>query len=158
MSANCSRRAFLEAGGCFAGILIAGGLPASLLAGPITEIEGTPAGAAERSYPLPASDSVSIDRTAQVILVRATGHVYAFALSCPHQNAAVKWVEKDHRFACTKHDSKYQPDGVYTSGRATRNLDRFPIRRAQDNVLIETSKVFQSDKDPGGWAAATVTV
>ena len=44
------------------------------------------------------------------------------ALSCPHQNNAVKWVAKDHCFQCTKHDSQYQPDGVYTSGRATRNL------------------------------------
>lgn len=63
------------------------------------------------------------------------------SLVCPHEHAAVRWVDKEHRFQCTKHDSRYQPDGLYTSGRATRNLDR-----------------FQSDKDPSGWAAAVVAV
>ena len=61
---------------------------------------------------------------------RRTVGVYAFALACPHENAAVKWVAKEQRFQCTRHDSRYTPEGQYTSGRATRNLDRFPIRRA----------------------------
>jgi len=47
---------------------------------------------------------------------------------------------------------------MYVAGRATRNLDRFPIRRAADTVVIETSRVFQSDKDPAGWNAAMVMV
>jgi nitrite reductase/ring-hydroxylating ferredoxin subunit len=91
-------------------------------------------------------------------LVRASGHVYAFALSCPHQNAALKWVVRDNRFACTKHDSIYQVDGVHTSGRATRNMDRYPIRREGGSLHVDIAQVFQSDKDPAGWAAATVTV
>jgi nitrite reductase/ring-hydroxylating ferredoxin subunit len=87
---------------------------------------------------------VNIDRDAQVILVRASGKVFAFALSCPHQNAAVKWVAKDRRFQCTKHDSRYQPDGAYTEGHATRNLDRFPIRREADAVIVSLDAVFRS--------------
>ena len=159
MPHSSSRRSFLQlTGGCFAASLMASGLPASVLAAPVLEIEGRASGAVERAYPLPAADSVNIDRLAQVIVVRAEGHVFAFALSCPHQNAAVKWVEKERRFQCTKHDSKYQPDGTYTSGRSTRNMDRFPIRRLQDGLMIDTSRVFQSDKDPAGWAAATVPV
>jgi nitrite reductase/ring-hydroxylating ferredoxin subunit len=157
MSDTCSRRGFLQVtGGCFAASLAAAGVPAAALAAPIRDLDALFVTGAERTYPLPPGDSVSIDRAAQVILVRAANRVYAFALSCPHQNAAVKWVEKANRFQCTKHDSKYQPDGVYLSGRATRNLDRFPIRRDQDTVVIETSRVFHSDKDPAGWAGAVV--
>lgn len=156
MSADrCSRRAFLNCSGGFALGLASLGLPAELLASPRFDLEGFASGR-DVTYPAPAADSVSIDRTNQIILVRADGHLYAFALSCPHQNAAVKWVDKDHRFQCTKHDSRYQPDGVYTSGRATRNLDRFPIRREGASVIVDASRVFQSDKDQVGWAAATV--
>ena len=159
MSVECTRRAFLQVtGGCMAGVLAAAGVPAALAAAPLGEMVPLATMPTERTYPLPPGDSVNIDRVAQVILVRAQNHVYAMALACPHQNAAVKWVEKDHRFACTKHDSKYQPDGAHISGRATRNLDRFPIRRADQTVVIETSRVFQSDKDPAGWDAAAVTI
>jgi Rieske Fe-S protein len=114
--------------------------------------------AGERRYPIPASDSVNVDQAAQLIVVRATGHVYVFALSCPHQNNAVKWVAKDRRFQCTKHDSRYTPDGTYTSGRATRNLDRYVIRRDGDTIVVDLHKWVQSDKDAAGWAAATITL
>ena len=112
----------------------------------------------EKRYPMPAADGVSIDKDNDVIIARASGHVYAFALSCPHQNAAVRWVDKNTRFECTKHDSKYQADGVHTTGRATRNMDRFPIRRDGATIHVDTSKVFQSDKDSAGWNAASVPV
>jgi Rieske Fe-S protein len=67
-------------------------------------------------------------------------------------------VAKDHRFQCTKHDSKYQPDGTYTSGRATRNLDRFAIRRDGPSVVVDLDKTFHSDTDAAGWTAAAVTL
>ena len=124
---------------------------------PVAEIESAGSGH-ERRYPVPASEGVSIDRGAQVILVRATTKVFAFALACPHQNAAVKWVAKDRRFQCTKHDSQYTPDGTYTTGHATRNLDRFPIRRNGESVVVDLSQVFQSDQHAAAWTAATLAV
>jgi nitrite reductase/ring-hydroxylating ferredoxin subunit len=161
MSDDCrdhSRRAFLQTGGCLALTLAASGvLPRHLLAQPIGTATGSGSGA-ERSYPVPAADGVSIDHDAQVILVRSQGKAFAFALSCPHQNAAVKWLENDHRFQCTKHDSKYQPDGVYTAGRATRNMDRFGIRRDAGTLIVELDRLFHSDTDAAGWAAATVAL
>ena len=81
-----------------------------------------------------------------------------FALACPHENNAVKWVAEDHRFQCTKHDSRYQPDGVHTAGRATRNMDRFEVRRDGDSVVMDLHRWFQSDKDPAGWVAAAIAV
>jgi Rieske Fe-S protein len=112
----------------------------------------------ERRYPIPPSDSVNVDQAAQLIVVRADNHVYVFALSCPHQNNVVKWIAKDHRFQCTKHDSRYTPNGTYTSGRATRNLDRYVIRRDGDSVVVDLHKWIQSDKDAAGWTAATIAV
>jgi Rieske Fe-S protein len=152
-----SRREFLQGAGCFAGALAAIGLSKEALAAPVTIIDSNQAGA-DKTYPIPATDGVSIDRPAQVILVRSAGHVYAFALSCPHQNAAVKWVPKHNQFECTKHDSHYQADGVHVSGRATRNMDRLPIKKEGNTVRVDTAHAFQSDKDAAGWAAAAVTV
>ncbi len=152
------RREFLQTAGCFGlaiGIL---GLSSSVAdALPVFMTEGVQSGG-ETRYPIPPVDSVNVDRTASVIVARAQGHVYVFALSCPHENNVVKWLPKDHRFQCTKHDSRYQPDGVHTSGRATRNMDRYVIRRDGDSVLVDLHRWIQSDKDPAGWAAATVAV
>jgi hypothetical protein len=44
------------------------------------------------------------------------------------------------------------------SGRATRNLDRMPIRKDGSMIHVDTAHVFESDKDAAGWNAATVTV
>ena len=150
------RREFLQTGGCFLLMLATLGLGASdAEALPVVMVVG--AGAVrERRYPLPASDSVNVDRDASAILVRFQNRVYAFALSCPHENAAVKWLKKDNKFQCTKHDSEYTPVGVFTSGHSTRNLDRFAVHVEQGMVVVDLTRWFQSDKDAVGWAAAAV--
>ena len=152
------RREFLQSAGCF-GVAIGWlGLSSSAAeALPVFFTEGVQSGS-ETRFPIPPVDSANVDRTAQVIVARAQGHVYVFALSCPHENNVVKWLPKDHRFQCTKHDSRYQPDGVHTSGRATRNMDRYVIRRDGDSVLVDLHRWIQSDKDPAGWAAATIAM
>ena len=152
-----SRREFLHSAGCFAGALAAIGLSNEALAAAVRVIDSDQAGA-DKTYPIPAADGVSVDRSAQVILLRSNGHVYAFALSCPHQNAAVKWIPQHNQFECTKHDSHYLADGLHVSGRATRNLDRLPITKEGNSVRVDTAHAFQSDKDAAGWANATVTV
>jgi Rieske Fe-S protein len=150
-----SRREFLHS--VAAVVTLLGLAPTRANALPVLLTEGMQAGG-ELRYPIPPSDSVNVDRAAQVIVTRLDRRVYVFALSCPHQNAAVKWMPKDHRFQCTKHDSQYQPDGVHTSGRATRNLDRYVISRDGDVVVVDLHHWIQSDKDPAGWAAAGLTV
>jgi nitrite reductase/ring-hydroxylating ferredoxin subunit len=155
---GATRRQFLQSTGCFGVAVALLGLSskdASAL--PVGFTDGTQNGG-ERQYPIPATDGVNIDRQAQLIVVRFNGHAYVFALSCPHQNNALKWVQKDHRFHCTKHDSQYQPDGLYTTGRATRNMDRYAIRREGDSIVVDLHHWFQSDKDPKGWATATIAL
>ena len=138
-----------------AGVALAGGRDGVL---PVVEAAGADAGASERQYPVPAADGVTIDREAQVILVRFQQHLYAFNLACPHENTALRWRAQDIRFQCPRHDSKYKPDGTFTEGRATRNMDRFPLRRAGDNVVVDLTRLLRSDQQAQDWTAATVAV
>jgi nitrite reductase/ring-hydroxylating ferredoxin subunit len=156
--ANCSsRRDFLQLA-CFSFTAAALGLnSADASALPVTFAEGLPAGA-EHRYPLPAVDGVTIDRKEQVIIVRYRGFLYAFNLSCPHENTALKWLPKDMRFQCPKHESKYQPNGTFMSGRATRNMDRLAIRKEPDALLVDLSHIIKSDVDSAAWGAATIPV
>ena len=150
------RRTFLRrVVGCAAGALTFGcltGLDAVAIE-PSSAPQGT-----ERRYPLPDADGVTIDQSSSVMLVRYQGKVLALALACPHQRAAVKWLPTEQRFQCSKHDSKYQPNGTYTSGRATRNLDRFPIHRDGQSVVIDVSMIYKSDQDTAGWTSAVVSL
>jgi Rieske Fe-S protein len=90
--------------------------------------------------------------------VRFNHAVYAFNLSCPHQNTALRWLQSDSRFQCPKHKSKYQPDGSFISGRATRNMDRFAVRREGELVVVNVSALFQSDKQAAQWNEARVAL
>jgi Rieske Fe-S protein len=112
----------------------------------------------EHAYPIPAGDGATIDKDTQVILVRFEQKAYAFNLSCPHQRTALHWLQDEGRFQCPKHKSRYQPDGVFVSGRATRNMDRFAVRRDGATILVDMDKVFKSDVDAAGWAAAVVAL
>lgn len=139
-----------------AGILVGLGMsPANAAAAAIHATAGRRRGS-EVAYPIPTVDGATIDKTNEVILARHAGMVYAFSLSCPHQNTALHWLDDEGRFQCPKHKSRYQPDGTFISGRATRNMDRLPIRRDGNQVMVNVDRVFESDTDPAGWAGAAV--
>ena len=112
----------------------------------------------EKRYPIPAGDGVTIDASAQVILVRSGPHVYALALACPHKSAALRWRGADGRFQCPKHESTFRSDGTFIAGRARRHMDRLPIRRDADAVIVDVDAVYKSDAQPAAWAAATVAL
>ena len=157
------RDALRRTAGAVLGALLASGIApaaAQALAAVPTLIEGRRlAGRNVKRYPVPAADGVQIDKDAEVILVRRGPHVWAFNLSCPHQNTALRWVEDDGgRFQCPKHKSKYQADGTYISGRATRNMDRLGIAKAGEEIEVDLDVMFKQDKQPTEWAAAQVTL
>ena len=155
-----SRRDFLkQAALVISGALIdvvGGAVPAAAL--PVAAGSAIGSSGAELTYPIPAADGATVDRDNGVIVVRFQGKVFAFNLSCPHENAAVRWKAAVNRFECSRHDSRYQPDGTYTSGRATRNMDRFPVKRAGDTLVVDVSKLIQSDTQKGQWEAAAVAL
>ncbi len=146
-----TRRAFVGQAVAAAGALLAGG------AFPVARALPGPAAHAVR-YPLPSVDGASIDADQEIILVRAAGFVYAFALSCPHQNTALKALPRGGGFQCARHKSRYRPSGEFISGRATRHMDRLAITRDGAEVVVDPGKAFESDVDPAGWQGARVPV
>ncbi len=112
----------------------------------------------EAAYAIPAADGTTVDTGNEVILVRYHNVIYAFALACPHQNTALKWLESEGRFQCPKHKSRYQPDGTFIEGRATRGMDRYAIRREAGRIVVDLAKVLEQDKDAAAWAAAQLPV
>lgn len=117
----------------------------------------TGAGArADKTYPLPVSDGVAIDKDESVIIARFESRAWAFSLACPHQNTALRWDDSNRRFQCPKHRSRYKPDGVFIEGRATRGLDRFAVCRDGDTLVVNLDAQYREDKNPVEWAAAFV--
>lgn len=121
-------------------------------------VSGTRVGREEKSYPIPATDGVQIDKDLDVILSRTQGKMYAFNLACPHQNTAIKWDGGKGRFQCPKHKSVYTPEGVFVEGRATRGLDRFSVRKDGNSIVVNLDSLLQEDEDAPKWKAAFVTI
>ena len=132
--------------------------PETARAVPVSEAHGAKSGPTERSYPLPATDSVAIDRDEQVIVVRFQQRAFVFNLACPHENTALRWKEPLGHFQCPRHGSEYQPDGAFISGRATRNMDRFAVRRSGDSVVADLNRLFRSDQQAQDWTNAVVAL
>jgi len=109
------------------------------------------------SFPIPAADGATIDRDNDLILARYQGKVYAFGLACPHQNTALRWLAAEGRFQCPKHKSKYAPDGTFLSGRATRSMDRYAVRKDGSNIVVNVDTLYEQDKQNAEWEAAVVT-
>jgi Rieske Fe-S protein len=125
---------------------------------PLRWISALSSRAQEKSYPIPSADGVQIDKDNEVILSRVGKQVFAFALACPHQNTALRWEAEDNRFQCPKHKSRYRPDGTYIEGRATRSMDRYAVKLANNQIVVDIDKVFQEDLDKPAWQLAVVTL
>jgi hypothetical protein len=37
-------------------------------------------------------------------------------------------------------------------------MDRFPIKRDGDSIVVDLSRVYRSDEDAAGWAGAAVAI
>jgi len=123
----------------------------------VAYVSGTGA-RADKTYPLPATDGVVIDKEESVIVARFHDCAFAFSLACPHQNTALRWEAKDQRFQCPKHKSRYQPDGAFIEGRATRGMDRFAVKRAGEMLAVNLDALYREDRNPTEWAAAFVSL
>ena len=132
--------------------------PAGADAMPLRWITALAARGEERSYPVPATDGVQIDKANEVILARSGKSVFAFALACPHQNTALRWDAGANRFQCPKHKSRYRPDGTFIEGRATRGMDRYAVRLVGSSVAVDVDKLYQENTDLAQWQQAVVTL
>jgi Rieske Fe-S protein len=115
-------------------------------------------GRADKTYPIPASDGVVVDKDESVIIARFQGRVYAFSLACPHQNTVLRWDGGNGRFQCPKHRSRYRPDGSFIEGRATRGMDRFAIKQDGANIVVNLDALYRQDEHAAQWTSAFVSV
>lgn len=155
------RRDFLrDAAVAAVGMLVAlGASPARAAAMPLEFVSAIGGGAEDKTYAIPAKDGTQIDKSNETMITRWQGKVYVFAMTCPHQNTALKWYDKDNQFECPKHHSRFTPDGVYVkdSGRATRGLDRFAVRKDGANIVANLDKLLQEDENEADWKNAFIT-
>ncbi|MGZ8455247.1 MAG: Rieske (2Fe-2S) protein [Gemmatirosa sp.] len=151
------RRTFLrEAALAAAAILIGLGAAPELLAGELPSVPARRAVGAMRVYAIPAADGATVDAENEVLLVRWAGRVYAFALACPHRGVRLEWHAAEGRAFCPKHEARFRPDGAHDSGRRTRALDRYDVRREGDRLVVQLDVRRRVDQDPAAWEAATV--
>ena len=155
--AMASRRDFLRETASLAACAAAlGAVPGNALEFPLRLAAALRIFGGEAVYPIPQQDGATIDRDREVILVRYQDRIYAFGLSCPHQSTPLRWQEEQKRFQCPKHKSTFQLDGAFLAGRATRSMDRYPLRREGDTVVVDLSALLQEDKDRDRWVDAVV--
>ena len=60
---------------------------------------------------------------------------------CVHLGCSVPHCGTSMLFECPCHGSKYRLSGEYFSGPAPRGLDRFPIARSGDSIVVDTGTV-----------------
>ena len=137
-----------------------GAATARAAAAPIEFVTALGGSKDEKSYAVPVKDGTQIDKDNATMITRWQGKVYVFSLACPHQNTMLRWSDKDNEFQCPKHHSRFEPNGAYIadSGRATRGLDRFAVRKDGNNVVVNLDSLWQQDEDEAAWNAAFITV
>lgn len=141
-------------------LMAVGAVPSAAAAAPIGLVRPVGGSREDKAYAIPAKDGTQIDKDNATMITRWQGKVFIFSLACPHQNTAIKWSDKDGQFECPKHHSRFTGDGQYIkdSGRATRGLDRFAIRKDGTNVVANLDKLLQEDDDEADWKNAFITL
>ena len=154
------RKFFRDAGLLAAGVLVALGAAPAAAAAQIDFVSAVGGGREDKAYPIPAKDGTQIDKDNATIVTRWQGKVFVFSLACPHQNTGLHWSDKENQFECPKHHSRFEADGVYIkdSGRATRDMDRFAVRKDGNNVVANLDKLYQQDENEADWKTAFVTI
>jgi Rieske Fe-S protein len=155
------RKFFRDAGVMAAAVLFAlGAVPGSAAAAQIEFVSALGGAREDKAYAVPAKDGAQIDKDNETIVARWQGKVYVFSLACPHQNTGLRWSDKENQFECPKHHSRFDPGGVYVkdSGRATRDMDRFAVRKDGNNIVANLDKLYQQDENEADWKTAFVTV
>lgn len=156
-----SRRAFLRDIGLAVGAVLAAGAigPTLALAESVSEIAPSRSGGTQRTYALPATDSISVDAGNDVIIARWNKRAYAFSLRCPHRGTRLEWLDDERRVYCPKHEARFRPDGSHESGRRTRDLDRYSIsRQGQSSIVVDLNELRRADQEPEAWQAALVVL
>jgi Rieske Fe-S protein len=157
---SLDRRAFLrDTALAAAAALVAAGLaPTAAFAESVAAISPISVTAKERLYAIPASDGVTVDEAESVVFARWQGKLFAFSIKCPHRGEIVEWHASERQMYCPKHKARWTPGGDWVSGRQTRDLDRYALRRDGGRVAITVDQPLRADLHADAWAAAALTV
>jgi nitrite reductase/ring-hydroxylating ferredoxin subunit len=159
-AAAAGRRAFLlDAARMVVGALALTSLPsAAALAESVIATRPSSMRGTERTYTLPATDTISVDQDNDVILARWQNRVYAFSLRCPHRGTRLEWLTSERRIFCPKHKARFTPEGAHDSGRQSRDLDRYDITRRGSAIAVDLAALRRADQDPVAWRAAVIVL
>ncbi|MCI0380105.1 MAG: ubiquinol-cytochrome c reductase iron-sulfur subunit [Gemmataceae bacterium] len=76
--------------------------------------------------------------------------IYALSTTCTHLGCTPNWLEGEKKFKCPCHGSGFKISGVNFEGPAPRPLERYSIRKTDDNqIVVEKARKFQ--KELGQW-------
>ena len=154
------RRTFLRGAALAAAATLAalGAAPSAAFADGVRAIAPLATAGGQHTYQMPTADGAAVDSANDVIIARWQGRVYAFSIKCPHRGTRLQWHADETRIFCPKHKARFRPDGAHDSGRATRDLDRYDVRRQGTDLVVNFDTVRRSDRDAAAWSAAVVTV
>lgn len=62
---------------------------------------------------------------------------------CTHLGCTVPWVESEQQFHCPCHGSIFNTKGEVLAGPAPRPLDLFPAQVANNDLVVDTSRVIE---------------
>ena len=157
--AERGRRAFLRDGlMAIAALSAIAGSAAPLHSFALEHATGGRFGADTLTFPVPATDGATIDRTNRLILIRYQGMVHACSLECPHKGTMLQWQPENARFFCPKHKSTFKPEGTRIQGKAPRSLDRYAVRIEGGKVVVDHGVLLDAGQNAAAWAAAGVRV
>lgn len=93
--------------------------------------------------PIPTFEQAPITKAAGKfhMVTTADGSLKAIYMVCTHLGCLYKWTPSAWRFECPCHGSKFDHDGMYIEGPATRSLDYFEIVEKPDGkIAVDTGK------------------
>jgi cytochrome b6-f complex iron-sulfur subunit len=65
-------------------------------------------------------------------------NIMAIYQVCVHLGCLVPYIASEKRFICPCHGSTYERDTQYVRGPAPRNLDQFPVKVVNNNIIVNT--------------------
>jgi len=65
-------------------------------------------------------------------------NIMAIYQVCVHLGCLVPYIPSEKRFICPCHGSTYERDTQYVRGPAPRNLDQFPVKVVNGNIVVNT--------------------
>ena len=144
-----TRRQFLAIGWTVAGLIAAGEAAAAvglylqpklrevfggqITLGPVTELKRRmPVGGVPIYFP-----------NARMYISRTPDGFLALSQQCTHLKYPIAWMESEDQFHCPSHGALYDRAGECRGGPCPRPLDTFPLRVANGELIVDTSRVIQ---------------